>query len=122
VDPFAALAAARRRLLDLLAELDAGPAREVGAGRIAVALAACKRDFAALQALGTPEMAREGEPARRWQRELEELLRLNSVCIGRVESEVESLAQALDATRRQRGDLDGLRNAAETGGACDVAG
>jgi hypothetical protein len=107
-------------LLDLLAALDAGPAKE-GAGRIPAALAACKRDFDALQALGVPSV-QAGEEQRRWRTELDALLRLNAVCIGRVESEAESLVRALSDARRQRGGLDGLRSAVEPGGSCDVSG
>lgn len=120
VGRWAALEAARRRLLDLLTALDAGPAKELGAGRIPAALDACKRDFDALQALGAPS-GPSGEE-RRWQAELAALLRLNAVCIGRVESEVESLAQALSDARQQRSGLDSLRITVEPGGSCDVSG
>jgi hypothetical protein len=122
VGPWSALEAARRRLLEVLSALDAGPAQEVGAGRLATALAACKHEFAALQALGAPADVHGDDDRRRWHSELEALLRLNAVCIGRVESEVESLAQALSVTRQQRGGLECLRSQVPPGGACDVSG
>ena len=113
------VAAVRRRLLDLLGALDAGSAQSA---TLAAALAACQQDFAALQALGTPADASDAAGQRRWRAELESLMRLNAVCIGRVEAEVEALAQALLAARQQRDGLEHLRTPAQPGGACDVSG
>ena len=119
-----ALESVQCRLKAVLAALDgAGSVHTAGAKSIGAALDLCRRDFDALRALGPYKGtdAADIEEAQRWRTDLEATLRLNAVCIGRVETEVESLTQSLVDARKERRRLAGLRPSPESGGSCDVS-
>ena len=109
----------QRQLEDLLRLLDGPWTPRDDASRLERALESCRRRFEALQ--NTPA-ASQGSPLERTHRaRLEQVLRLNAVCLGRLESEADLMGRAIAATRDQSRRLPALRTQPEPGGSCDVS-
>jgi hypothetical protein len=110
-----------RRLEDLLRLLDGPWGPRDDASRLERALESCRRRFAALQS-APAESAPAGSALERAHRaRLEQVLRLNAVCLGRLESEADLMGRAIAATRDHARRLPALRSRPESGASCDVS-
>jgi hypothetical protein len=107
------LAAIRTRLRELLGLLDDDGADAASLER---ALGECARTFEALRA--TPNDA----AGAAHEDELEQTLRLNTVVLSRVQTEIESLARGIRQAKQARRHVDSRGTAGVTGTSCDISG
>ncbi len=102
------LAEMRGHLRELLGLLDE---RDADAASLERAMAECAQNFAVL------ERSRSVESG-----ELEETLRLNTVVLSRVRSEIESLERGIRQAKRARCHVDARGAPGATGTSCDISG
>jgi len=111
----------QRQLEDLLRLLDGPWSPGDDASRLERALESCRRRFESLQS-SPAEPSPAGSPLERTHRaRLEQVLRLNAVCLGRLESEADLMGRAIAATRDHARRLPALRSQPESGASCDVS-
>ena len=103
--PLASMRDRLRELLGLLEQADGD------ASALKRAMAECAANFESLRALPDPDEA-----------ELEQTLRLNTVVLSRVRTEVESLARGIRQARGVRGHVGARESVQTTGSSCDIAG
>jgi len=111
----------QRQLEDLLRLLDGPWSSGDDASSLERALEACRLRFEALKS-AADEAAPADSPLERAHRaRLSQVLRLNAVCLGRLETEADVMGRAIAATRAHSRRLPALHPQPESGGSCDVS-
>ena len=103
--PLASMRDRLRELLGLLEESDAD------ATALERAMVECASNFERLRELPDPDGA-----------ELEQTLRLNTVVLSRVRTEIESLARGIRQAKGARSHVGARGSAGTTGSSCDISG